>query len=306
MLHRTMSALSGALVALVAQAAAIAAPAVAHVETRGSGSIPLVLVPGFACDWTVWDEFMTRNADRYTMHAVTLAGFAGTPALPRADGPTPWLDGAVEGVAQVITDRGLRDPVVIGHSMGGIIALRLGIEKPELVGGVVSIDGMPTYSLGAPVPPEQRAGIVETEIAPNARATTEEKWRADHAHAVERWVTDPSRAAELHALVGRTPKDVGIEYYIEILKTDLTPGLAKLQDPTLVIAAIIDPSDAPGVQVESIRQTWRDAMANAPRARLVFFDATRHFVMDEKPAELDSAIAEFLASARTSAPGAGK
>src|SRR5688500_2392184 len=45
---------------------------VPHVEVRGKGPIQMVLIPGLLSDWTVFESFMERNGERYTMYAVTL------------------------------------------------------------------------------------------------------------------------------------------------------------------------------------------------------------------------------------------
>src|SRR5262245_60595350 len=71
---------------------------IAEVERRGSGPVPLVLIAGAPYGWRAWEGFMARNAERYTMFAVTPAGYAGTapPALPageRADlAAKPWTE----------------------------------------------------------------------------------------------------------------------------------------------------------------------------------------------------------------------
>ena len=80
--------------ALGAASAASAGTPLGHVEQRGAGPTPVVLISGLACDWTVWEDFMDRNTERFTMYAVTLPGMAGTdaPPKPEAEGGTPWLD----------------------------------------------------------------------------------------------------------------------------------------------------------------------------------------------------------------------
>ena len=73
------------LPAVLATPALAAHEGLAHVETRGEGDTHLLLVPGLLCDWTVWESFMERNAERYTMHAVTLPGFGGTEPPPEPE-----------------------------------------------------------------------------------------------------------------------------------------------------------------------------------------------------------------------------
>src|SRR5262249_21337993 len=106
---------------------------IAHVEKRGSGPINMVLIPGMSCDWTVFDKFMDRNSVRYTMWAVTLPGFGGTPAppTPAENQVGAWLDNADAAVWKVIQDQKIAKPVIVGHSLGGFLALRLGTEHAK-------------------------------------------------------------------------------------------------------------------------------------------------------------------------------
>ncbi|HTF88849.1 MAG TPA: hypothetical protein VK843_10605 [Planctomycetota bacterium] len=52
------------------------------VVERGSGPIDMVMVSGFGVGASAFEGFMRRNATRYHMVAITLAGFEGTPAPP--------------------------------------------------------------------------------------------------------------------------------------------------------------------------------------------------------------------------------
>lgn len=163
-----------------------------HVEVRGSGPIPMVLISGPTLDWRYWEGFMDRNGDRYTMYAVTLPGMSGSEAMPmpapwtpkdraaRQDPPmgTPWLDNAVEAVADMMIERCPGPAVVMGHAMGGTLALRLGIEHPRLVSAVVSLEGPVAYPVSREVTKKERTEQALTDFAVNLGVITPEEWPA--------------------------------------------------------------------------------------------------------------------------------
>src|SRR5262245_21984732 len=69
------------------------------VRTVGTGPRHMILIPGLGFSGDVFDEFMARRTTEYTMHAVTLAGFGGTPALPMPEprgsyADAPWTHAA--------------------------------------------------------------------------------------------------------------------------------------------------------------------------------------------------------------------
>ena len=108
---------------------------VLRVKVSGAGR-PMVLIPGLTCGGDVWDGAVARYADRYECHVVTLGGFAGR---PRFDGP--FLDTARDSLLAYV--RGLESPVIVGHSLGGVLALELAIAAPGAIGPLVIVDALP-------------------------------------------------------------------------------------------------------------------------------------------------------------------
>lgn len=268
----------------------------AHVETKGTGDTHLVLVPGLGCDWTVWDAFMERNADKYTMHAVTLPGMTGTDAPPEPEGNegTPWMDNAVAAINALLEKADVNEVVIVGHSLGGTLALDMASGEHERVAGVVSVDGMAAMPLGPqPVPAEQRAMIVNGMVAPQLMSMTDEMWAMQQDAGTPMMVTDPERAKELAELTKTTSAKNGARYMVELLKTDLTAQLKDTDTPKLVLAAINDEMAAQVGGKGQLQQIW-NTQVEGTGAKLVMIEGARHFVMDDAPEKLDEAIAAFV------------
>src|SRR4051812_15048388 len=122
-----------------ARAARVAAdPAPFKVSVTGHGR-PMVMISGLVSDGSVWDGFVARYRDRYEMHVMTLAGFAGVPPIGAADYATRERD----AIVQYIRSHHLEKPIVVGHSFGGFLAYSIASSAPSVVGPVVSIDGLP-------------------------------------------------------------------------------------------------------------------------------------------------------------------
>ena len=89
---------------------------------RGSGE-PLVLIHGVGGDWSSYKPVLDGLAAERDVIAIDLPGFGGSVPLPVGVEPTPSRL-AVEAAA--LLDRlGLDKPAVVGHSMGGWVALEL-------------------------------------------------------------------------------------------------------------------------------------------------------------------------------------
>ena len=146
-----------------------------RVEKRGHGPIPMILIADLRMDWDVYQSFMDRNGERYTMYAVTLPGFAGTPPPPRIpfDGKsTPWWDGVERGIVDLIGREKLARPVVVGSVASAYLAARLALDHPDKIRAAVLLDGNVYQPVPPPSDPNKPMSLQERPLAlakmPNA------------------------------------------------------------------------------------------------------------------------------------------
>lgn len=275
----------------------------AHVEVSGKGPVPMVLIPHWTMEWTTWQGFMQRNQDRYTMYAVTLPGFGGSDAPPLPMGALPsdglWLDNAAAAVVDLIKTRNIDKPVVVGHSLGGNVALRIALLAPESIRSVVSIDGMPAVPMSAPREPpvskEIRGRMVNERLRMQHEAVTDEGWLPLVRKRAMEWVRDPALGSRIADAAARVPKSVASNYLCEMMATDMSSDLAGMRVPALLIAPIPEVSPAPGLTLEDIRQNWRNTLTSAMNCQLVFFEACKALVVFDAPDATDRAVAQFVA-----------
>ena len=112
------------------------------VERQGDHGQPVILIPGLQGGPWVWQRTIDQLQKDHVVYAVTLAGFDGVPA-PGGDGNL--LDRADASLLRLIEQQKIVKPVLIGHSLGGTLALRFAGEHAELISGVVAVDGLPIF-----------------------------------------------------------------------------------------------------------------------------------------------------------------
>jgi pimeloyl-ACP methyl ester carboxylesterase len=112
-----------------------------HYRVRGKAGAPgLVLCHGNAAHSGWWDFIAPSLAEDYRVAAMDFAGMGDSDerALVTADG-------FVEDIAAVIADMGFETPpLLIGHSFGGGLSMRLAVDRPALIRGLVMVDS-PIY-----------------------------------------------------------------------------------------------------------------------------------------------------------------
>ncbi|MBC7974930.1 MAG: alpha/beta hydrolase [Myxococcales bacterium] len=245
-------------------------PVAFSVHVRGTGR-PVILIPGLGCPGAVWDDTVRHLGTGYQTHVLTLAGFAGKPAI------TEPLSAAVRrDLTRYIRSRGLRDPIIFGHSMGGFIAYWIASYHPELVGPVIIVDAGPALS-----------GDLDEAKALRARwkNASDAELHGGMRAAFSQMTAVPRKMAPVIAQVIRSDrKAIGNAIY-EMVTTNLTAQVQHITAPVLVIAADGGHQTRIRAQIKTI-----------PDHEMIVLRRARHFVMFDDPRGYNQAIDKFLAA----------
>jgi pimeloyl-ACP methyl ester carboxylesterase len=103
-------------------------------RAEGHGSQTVVLIHGFCEDHRVWDGFVPALAARHQVVAVDLPGFGQSELLP-ADQP-PSIERMADALHQTLAGLGVERPILVGHSLGGYVALAYAQQYPEALAGL--------------------------------------------------------------------------------------------------------------------------------------------------------------------------
>lgn len=256
------------------------------VEVSGRGP-PVILIPGLASSGETWTTTVAHLRERYTCHVVTLAGFAGVPPIGE-----PLLPAVEAGLVRYIAAQRMERPVVIGHSLGGSLALMLASDHPQLMGPVVIVDSLPFMAANMGVQTlEQAAPMLEGMRAMMTAPTDEQHAAQTRSGAwTNRMATKPADQQRIITWGLASDRTAVREAMLALLATDLRPQLSRVTSPILVIGA-----GAAWAPRETTVKVTREQYANAPRLHYTVVDNARHFVMlDELPVFL-SALDRFLA-----------
>lgn len=287
----------------------------AQVEKRGTGPVPMILIPDFGLDWSVYDAFMERNAKAFTMYAVTLPGAAGTSPYPRPKirdyARTDWLNAAEQALVNLIQKEKLSGVVLVGQQAGSYLCMKTALNHPELVKAAVSLNGLlaaPLNAAAAPAKPvtvEDRARMMSSAVSmtmwPSISFAQSFQFLSGFT---EGYCRNEARRKILTEMNARTRLDIAYRYLYELMTTDLSEAAKKLTVPWLVITSVPD-EKAPSAANAKVNLTqWETFKTENPKIplTLVTFEDTRAYATEDSPSDLDRALTEFLSGK----PVAGK
>jgi pimeloyl-ACP methyl ester carboxylesterase len=106
-----------------------------HCEISGSGTSPLVFVHGWCCEGGQFAQLAEAFENDYRVYRPDLPGHGLTPLGTFR----PGFEAYADALAEWIADRQLDSPTLIGHSMGGALALMTATRVPLRT--VINLDG---------------------------------------------------------------------------------------------------------------------------------------------------------------------
>lgn len=250
---------------------------------------PIIFIPGLACGPWVWGNQVAALAPRYDLYVLSLPGFDGR---PMADGDD-LMKRAVDAIHALIVSHRLQRVVVVGHSLGGTIAVMFAATYPHDAVKVVSVEG------GYPEAPTQsrREKAVAEETKPYEGIVPSQLGTALRTNMLQYTITSPSDVDRVTALAGRSDPYAIVAWMRAALLLDLTPNLHAIAVPFTEIIpfdAKIDPYRGFKTKNDKL-QAYRQWVSHVPQGNVVLIPDARHFVMIDQPSAFETALEAVIA-----------
>ena len=264
------------------------------VKVTGTGA-PMIFLPELSVSGSVWSRIVAHFESHFQCHVIEIAGFAGQPPVEA----TPLLAAVREELAAYIRERELCPAVVIGHGLGGFIAMCLAADYPELVHRLVILDSYPFY-MGAGLNPQatlqdgEKAGQAVFE-AYNSPPNPEFERKAEMAKKI--LVTHCEHAARIVLWRRASDRPTAGRALRELLSSDIRQQLAVITAGILVVGTWIGKYQFLGTTRQETENLFRSQYARAKDWKLVLMDNARHFAMLDDPEGLSAVMSDFLSGA---------
>lgn len=219
-------------------------PTAFEVKVTGKGQ-PVILIPGYSCSGDVWNETVDHLKNKYELHVLTLAGFAGAKPIEEEE----ILKTVRDQIIQYVKDKKLKKPMLIGHSLGAFMTLWLNATEPDLFGKGICVDGLPFVSaIGRP---EVTAASLKSNpqydkqtTINNFKAIPNEGYVKNTAKAMLYQVSDTVHARKIAEWSFKSDRKTLGSTIIEMSLTDLRQDIGKIKSPILVMASVFGTKEA--------------------------------------------------------------
>lgn len=236
-----------------------------HIEEQASNDawLPLVMLPGTLCDGRIFGPLQQRLAFPTTQVIVTRHARS------------------LEQAAEAVIAQAPEQFVLLGFSLGGMVAMETALRAPERASALVLISTTPL-----PVPPERHAGrraLVEEARTQPMRSFVRERLWAEYGGV-------PNDARTL-PLMEQMADELGVKTFaaqteMALRRSDFCPRLQAITCPTLIVGGSEDLLCPPGVQARLAEQV--------PTSTCVILPGAGHFVLFEQPDEVAAPVAAWL------------
>ncbi|MEO3864027.1 alpha/beta fold hydrolase [Rheinheimera fenheensis] len=259
------------------------------VEVIGTGK-PVLMIPGLMSDARVWRPTAEALARDYQLHLVSIAGFAGKPAIEG-----DLLPKVKQELLQYIAQQQLDKPAVVGHSLGAFMAFNLASSAPDRIGTIIAVDGLPYLA-----PVFSRSNDTTTKMMQGQAAFLRQQYQQMSSEQLSAMTaqglfiqasSDVHQQLVLSMATASDPKAAGQALY-ELLTTDLRPAVSAITSKVLLLGAGgALRSDA---ERQHAQQLYQQQLAGIANATLEFHPKARHFIMLDQPdwllAQLSAAL----------------
>jgi pyruvate dehydrogenase E2 component (dihydrolipoamide acetyltransferase) len=244
-------------------------------EAPAEGALPLVMIHGFGGDLLNWQLNQPELAAGRTVFAVELPGHGGSSKTLPGDGSVASLAQAVRSLMAALK---ISRAHVVGHSLGGAIALQMALDEP---GSIASVSLVCPAGLGPEINADYIEGFIRADRRKEMKATVEALF-ADPSLVSREMVDDLLKYKRIDGVLAALRRIADAAFGGGRQTTVLTDRLGAVAAPVQVIWGAED-RIVPAAHAAALPEGRRHVLSGAG-----------HMVHMERPAEVNRLIGEFV------------
>ena len=250
------------------------------VKQSGSGKQAIIFIPGFACSGDVWNETVEQFKSNHTCYVLTMAGFAGHAATTNPD-----IQNWIAEIAKYIKENRIEKPVIVGHSLGGVMAQALAASYPELVSKIVVVDALPCLPALSNPAFEASANPDCSKFVTSFAAMNDGQFYQMQKVNMTSMVADTAKLETVVQWSIKSDRNTMAQIYCQLLNTDMRAKISTVTCPALIL---LEPS------FKALQSNIEGQYKNLKGAQLHYADKGLHFIMFDDKAWYFAELKKFI------------
>ena len=201
-----------------------------EVSKTGKGKQVLIFIPGFASSGAVWDETKAVFEKDFTCYTLTMAGFAGVKSQPN-----PSFENWKNEIANYIKNNKIEKPILIGHSMGGGLALAIAADYPDLIGKIVVVDALPCLAALSDPSFKPKDNNDCSAMVTQMTAMNETQFYDMQKQTMPRLLADTSKLEMVVDWSVKSDRVTFAQMYCDFFNIDLREKIGAIKCPSLIL-----------------------------------------------------------------------
>lgn len=253
-----------------------------EVVKTGKGKQTIIFIPGFASSGDVWNETKTNFEKDFTCYTLTMAGFAGVKPLPN-----PSFENWKNEIANYIKTNKIEKPILVGHSMGGGLALALAADYPELIEKIVVVDALPCLSALMDPSFKSKENNDCSVMVNQMMSMTDIQFYDMQKQTMPRLLENTSKLELVVDWSVKSDRKTFAEMYCDFSNTDLREKIAAIKCPSLILLESYFVNLKPAIEAQ---------YKNLKAANLQYANKGLHFIMYDDTAWYLEQVNNFIKS----------
>ena len=251
------------------------------VEMIGEGN-PIFYLPGFTVAGSIWKETTEKTNLNGKSYYISYAGFNGNKPIEM-----PWYSSIKKAIIKYIKENNLNKITVVGHSMGGNLAVDLAYELPNKISKIIIVDALPCMRevMMPNVPAESL--FYESPYNKQMLEMNETQFKGMAAMMASNMTLNKEKFETLTNWILEADRKTWVYGYTDLLKLDLRSTLNKIKCKTLIIGASF-----PDVNIA--KKHYENQYTTLKNKTIVMASNSKHFVMFDQPEWFYKTINDFL------------
>lgn len=251
-----------------------------EVLKTGSGDQSIIFIPGFASSGDVWNETRATFENKFTCYTLTMAGFAGRKAQPNAS-----FENWKTGIANYIQDNNIEKPILIGHSMGGGLALAIASDYPDLISKIVIVDALPCLAAITDPSFKSKENNDCSTTVNQMTGMTNDQFLNMQKQTMPRLLQNQSKLDMVVDWSVKSDRTTFGQMYCDFFNTDLRNRIAQIKCPALILLESY---------FINLKPTIEDQYKNLKTANFQYATNGLHFIMYDDTAWYLEQLSTFL------------